>query len=77
MKRLFILPVLVYLTDLCLSVPESRKKQRLQTSQQDTAKKNYLPVADYLKSEIATVDSFPYRLMRYQVRYRAKRIPES
>jgi hypothetical protein len=31
----------------------------------DTAKKNYLPVADYLKSEIAGVDSFPFRLMRY------------
>src|SRR5271165_7127740 len=33
----------------------------------DTAKKNYLPVADYLKSEIANVDSFPFKLMRYRV----------
>lgn len=33
----------------------------------DTAKKNYLPVADYIKSEIALVDSFPYRLMRYHI----------
>src|SRR5450631_383935 len=35
--------------------------------QTDTAKKNYLPVADYLKSEIAGVDSFPLRIMKYQV----------
>ena len=31
----------------------------------DTAKKNYLPVEDYLKSEIAAVDSFPLRIMKY------------
>jgi hypothetical protein len=35
--------------------------------QADTAKKNYLPVADYLKAEIAMVDSFPLRLMRYHI----------
>jgi hypothetical protein len=35
--------------------------------QTDTAKKNYLPVADYLKGEIAAVDSFPLRIMRYHV----------
>jgi hypothetical protein len=35
--------------------------------QSDTAKKNYLPVGDYLKSEIAAVDSFPLRIMKYQV----------
>ena len=35
------------------------------TVQKDTAKKNYLPVADYLKSEIAAVDSFPLRIMKY------------
>jgi hypothetical protein len=35
--------------------------------QPDTAKKNYLPVADYLISEIAAVDSFPLRIMKYQV----------
>jgi hypothetical protein len=37
------------------------------TKQTDTAKKNYLPVADYLKAEIAMVDSFPLRLMRYHI----------
>jgi hypothetical protein len=33
----------------------------------DTTKKNYLPVADYLKSEIANVDSFPRLIKKYQV----------
>jgi len=33
----------------------------------DTAKKNYLPVAYYLRAEIAEVDSFPLRIMRYRV----------
>jgi hypothetical protein len=33
----------------------------------DTAKKNYLPVADYLRSEIAAVDSFPLRIMKYHI----------
>src|ERR1700722_56847 len=37
------------------------------TKQTDTAKMNYLPVADYLKAEIAMVDSFPLRLMRYHI----------
>jgi hypothetical protein len=35
--------------------------------QPDTAKKNYLPVADYLRAEITAVDSFPLRLMRYRI----------
>ncbi len=33
----------------------------------DTTRKNYLPVGDYLKYEIASVDSFPQRIMKYQV----------
>jgi hypothetical protein len=33
----------------------------------DTTKKNYLPVGDYLKSEIANVDSFPRLIKKYQV----------
>jgi hypothetical protein len=33
----------------------------------DTTKKNYLPVADYLKSEIANVDSFPRLIKKYEV----------
>jgi hypothetical protein len=37
--------------------------------QADTAKKNYLPVGDYLKSEIANVDSFPRLIMKYRVVY--------
>ncbi len=35
--------------------------------QADTSKKNYLPVAEYLKAEIAAVDSFPLRIMQYQI----------
>ena len=38
------------------------------TTPPDTAKKNYLPVEDYLRSEIAAVDSFPFKLMRYHTR---------
>jgi hypothetical protein len=33
----------------------------------DTIKKNYLPVTDYLRSEIAMVDSFPLRIMKYRI----------
>jgi hypothetical protein len=33
----------------------------------DSAKKNYLPVADYLKSEITAVDSFPLLIMKYHI----------
>jgi hypothetical protein len=34
----------------------------------DTVKKNYFPVLNFLKSEIAYVDSFPLRLMVYHIR---------
>lgn len=37
------------------------------TKKTDTTKKNYLPVADYLRAEIATVDSFPQRIMKYSI----------
>lgn len=37
------------------------------TNPSDTIKKNYLPVIDYLKSEIAAVDSFPLRIMKYHI----------
>jgi hypothetical protein len=37
------------------------------TKQADTVKKNYLPVADYLRAEIAAVDSFPLRIMKYSI----------
>lgn len=67
MNRLFILPVLIY---LMISACSSGKPKETATSDipKDTVKKNYLPVQDFLRSEISTVDSFPYRLMRYQVR---------
>jgi hypothetical protein len=38
-----------------------------ETKKTDTTKKNYLPVYDYLRAEIAGVDSFPLRLVRYHI----------
>jgi hypothetical protein len=38
-----------------------------ETKKADTAKKEYLPVEEYIKGEIASVDSFPYRMMRYHI----------
>ncbi len=35
--------------------------------QKDSTRKSYLPVADLLRAEIAAVDSFPQRLMKYQI----------
>jgi hypothetical protein len=66
MKRLFIpfLPVFL-LTCACHSGQPQNNKDSIPSN--DTAKKNYLPVEDYLKSEIAAVDSFPLRLMRYRI----------
>jgi len=65
MKRLLIHTFPIFLLiSACQSTPP--KETAEQKSVTDTAKKNYLPVEDYLKSEIAAVDSFPYELMRYQ-----------
>jgi hypothetical protein len=67
MKKLFILSL-----PFCLLICACRSGQPKETADSipppDTAKKNYLPVQDYLRSEIATVDSFPYKLMRYQTK---------
>jgi hypothetical protein len=65
MKRSLILLSSVLLMYSCHSgQPDSLKPEIKQT---DTVKKNYLPAADYLKAEIAAVDSFPLRLMRYRI----------
>ncbi len=37
------------------------------TGKGDSSKKSYLPVGDLIRSEIANVDSFPQRLMRYHI----------
>lgn len=37
-------------------------------STDSTVKKNFFPVHDFLKSEIAYVDSFPSRMMEYRIR---------
>ena len=63
MKRFLILPSIILLNCAC----HTKQAQTPVTDivQKDTTKKNYLPVADYLKSEIAAVDSFPLRIMKY------------
>src|SRR5277367_2058869 len=65
MKRLFIPVLIVLQLYACHS-----KQTEIPTGnsiQTDTAKKNYLPVADLLKAEIAAVDSLPLRLMKYTI----------
>ena len=65
MKQFFILTAVLSTVFACHSnqteTPETTK------TKSDTAKKNYLPVAYYLRTEIAAVDSFPLRIMKYQV----------
>lgn len=66
MKKLFILSLSLYLLiSACRSGGSGETAGT--TPPPDTTKKNYLPVEDYLISEIATIDSFPFRLMKYQV----------
>jgi hypothetical protein len=63
MKRLLILQLGIVLICACHS--NTKDQSGNSKSQPDTAKKNFLPVLDYLKAEIAAVDSFPQRIMRY------------
>jgi hypothetical protein len=65
MKRSLILTSVVLIMYSCHSGQTDAVKTDIK--QTDTAKKNYLPAADYLKAEIAAVDSFPLRLMRYRI----------
>jgi hypothetical protein len=65
MKKLFIPALAVFLVFACHSKqPETLGANKNQT---DTTKKNYLPVADLLRSEISAVDSLPLRLMKYSI----------
>jgi hypothetical protein len=63
MKKILV-PVTVLLL-ICACHSKQSETGSPEMKQPDTAKKNYLPVADYLKAEIAAVDSFPLRIMRY------------
>jgi|SRR5450432_220029 len=63
MKR-FLLPVLIILGS-CHSHQTETASPEIKTV--DTVKKNFLPVLDYLKSEIASVDSFPARIMKFRI----------
>jgi hypothetical protein len=63
MKRFFIHSSIILLICACHS--KQVQTQVSDITEKDSTKKNYLPVADYLKSEIAAVDSFPLRIMKY------------
>jgi hypothetical protein len=65
MKSFFIPVLSVILFCACHSQPSATTAD--QTNPSDSIKKNYLPVADYLIAEIAAVDSFPQRIMKYQI----------
>jgi len=65
MKRFFIPFSVVFLICACHS--SSSETTESVVAKSDTSKKNYLPVAYYLRAEIALVDSFPLRIMKYQV----------
>jgi len=65
MKRILV-PVTALLL-ICACRSKQAESISPELKQADTAKKNYLPVADYLKAEIAAVDSFPLRIVRYHI----------
>jgi hypothetical protein len=65
MKRFVISLSAMFLICACHTGPSETTRTVVTNS--DTTKKNYLPVAYYLRAEIAGVDSFPLRIMRYQV----------
>jgi hypothetical protein len=65
MKRFLIHTSFILLICACHSKQAQTPVAVTDTNQKDTTKKNYLPVADYLKTEIAAVDSFPLRIMKY------------
>jgi|SRR5450755_1285465 hypothetical protein len=64
MKRSIIPAFTLFLIYACHS---SQTGTESETKKTDSAKKNYLPVYDYLRAEIAGVDSFPLRLVRYRI----------
>jgi hypothetical protein len=65
MKKFLIPGLAVFLICACHSGQTETAGGKVKNT--DTAKKNYLPVADYLKSEIAAVDSQPLLIMKYRI----------
>jgi hypothetical protein len=65
MKQILILVSAIFLITACHSKQPETSFGEIKKA--DTGKKNYLPVADYLRAEIAAVDSFPLRIMKYRV----------
>jgi hypothetical protein len=69
MKPILILLILfpVFFFFACHHTPATTGTDHPKTP--DTpAKKNYFPVLNFLKGEIAYVDSFPFKLMEYRIR---------
>src|SRR5262245_58681333 len=60
-------PVLLSVLMLIYSCQSPSSNTPSGDTTRDTVKKNYLPVADLLKSEIAAVDSFPMLIRRYEL----------
>ena len=65
MKRFFIPLSVIFLIYACHSTASETPEAG--ATKTDTTKKNYLPVEYYLRAEIAGVDSFPLRIMKYQI----------
>jgi|GEM_PF-392252 len=72
MKLYIVLTIL----SLCISCRDTVKENATTTGTSDTTrteeKKNYFPVSDYIKSEIAYVDSLPLRIVRYTIQHGKK-----
>lgn len=66
MKRILLLVLPVLFMASCHSpLPDTRGGEKKAA---DTVKKDFIPVGDFLKSEIASVDSFPQLIKCYHIR---------
>jgi hypothetical protein len=65
MKRFFIL--LSGFALICACQSNNSEATDTAAKKSDSTKKNYLPVAYYIQAEIAAVDSFPLRIMKYEL----------
>jgi hypothetical protein len=61
----FIIPILFSLYFLSIGCSEQSKPAANEKA--DTTKKDFLPVQDFIRSEIAWVDSFPLKIVKYTI----------
>jgi hypothetical protein len=66
MKKILV-PISIIICIVACHSGQPETTTAVSSEKADSVKKNYLPVADYLKSEIAAVDSFPLRIMKYHI----------